>query len=100
MDMADTLPPTATTCKRTYVRYDRAMEQFERDHEIEHLRRSLAMLPAGADALKREEAMALLGPAARRHRPATAGRGRSAGAARRSVGGLSAGSVFGDQSAA
>lgn len=34
--------------------------QFDRDHEIEHLRRSLAMLPAGADALKREEAMALL----------------------------------------
>ena len=31
------------------------------DHEIEHFRRSLAMLPAGADALKREEAMALLG---------------------------------------
>ena len=36
------------------------MLEFERDHEIEHLRRSLAMLPAGADALKREEAMALL----------------------------------------
>lgn len=34
--------------------------QFDRDHEIEHLRRSLAMLPAGADALKREEAMVLL----------------------------------------
>ena len=33
---------------------------FAADHEIEHLRRSLAMLPAGADALKREEAMALL----------------------------------------
>lgn len=37
------------------------MASFERDHEIEHLRRSLAMLPAGADALKREDAMALLG---------------------------------------
>lgn len=36
------------------------MLQFDRDHEIEHLRRSLAMLPAGSDALKREEAMALL----------------------------------------
>ncbi|MEO0495499.1 MAG: hypothetical protein AAF081_18990 [Actinomycetota bacterium] len=34
---------------------------FTGDHEIEHFRRSLAMLPAGADALKREEAMALLG---------------------------------------
>lgn len=34
---------------------------FDGDHEIEHFRRSLAMLPAGADALKREEAMALLG---------------------------------------
>lgn len=39
----------------------RLMLQFDRDHEIEQLRRSLAMLPAGADALKREEAMALLG---------------------------------------
>lgn len=37
------------------------MLPFDRDHEIEHLRRSLAMLPAGSDALKREEAMALLG---------------------------------------
>jgi len=37
------------------------MRQFDRDHEIERLRRSLAMLPAGSDALKREEAMALLG---------------------------------------
>jgi hypothetical protein len=37
------------------------MLQFDRDHEIEHLRRSLAMLPAGSAALKREEAMALLG---------------------------------------
>ncbi|MEZ5245009.1 MAG: hypothetical protein R2707_07940 [Acidimicrobiales bacterium] len=37
------------------------MLQFDRDHEIEHLRRSIAMLPAGSDALKREEAMALLG---------------------------------------
>jgi hypothetical protein len=37
------------------------MLQFDRDHEIEHLRRSLAMLPAGSDALKREDAMALLG---------------------------------------
>lgn len=36
------------------------MPRFDRDHEIEHLRRSLAMLPAGSDALKREEAMALL----------------------------------------
>jgi hypothetical protein len=36
------------------------MLRFDRDHEIEHLRRSLAMLPPGADALKREEAMALL----------------------------------------
>ncbi len=36
------------------------MEHFDREHEIEHLRRSLAMLPAGSDALKREEAMALL----------------------------------------
>ncbi len=31
------------------------------DHEIEHFRRSLAMLPAGSDALTREDAMALLG---------------------------------------
>ncbi len=37
------------------------MERFDREHEIEQLRRSLAMLPAGADALKREEAMAVLG---------------------------------------
>lgn len=37
------------------------MLRFDHDHEIEHLRRSLAMLPAGSDALKREEAMALLG---------------------------------------
>ncbi len=36
------------------------MPHFHREHEIEHLRRSLAMLPAGSDALKREEAMALL----------------------------------------
>lgn len=34
---------------------------FDRDHEIEHFRRSLAMLPAGSDALTREEAMDLLG---------------------------------------
>ena len=34
---------------------------FDRDHEIEHFRRSLAMLPAGADALTRVEAMDLLG---------------------------------------
>lgn len=40
--------------------YVRLMD-FTGDHEIEHFRRSLAMLPAGADALKREEAMALLG---------------------------------------
>ena len=38
-----------------------AMMDFSGDHEIEHFRRSLAMLPAGADALKREEAMLLLG---------------------------------------
>ena len=37
------------------------MYDFGRDYEIEHFRRSLAMLPAGAEALKREEAMALLG---------------------------------------
>jgi hypothetical protein len=37
------------------------MMDFSSDHEIEHFRRSLAMLPAGADALKREEAMVLLG---------------------------------------
>ena len=37
------------------------MMDFSGDHEIEHFRRSLAMLPAGADALKREEAMLLLG---------------------------------------
>jgi len=48
-------------CRRTYVRYDAVMLQFDRDHEIEQLRRSLAMLPAGSDALTREEAMALLG---------------------------------------
>ncbi|MEM9520429.1 MAG: hypothetical protein AAGA37_14000 [Actinomycetota bacterium] len=34
---------------------------FDGDHEIEHFRRSLAMLPAGAQALTREDAMALLG---------------------------------------
>ena len=34
---------------------------LEGDHEIEHFRRSLAMLPAGSDALSREDAMALLG---------------------------------------
>ncbi len=56
--MAATVRPT---CARTCVRYHDAMLQFDRDHEIEHLRRSLAMLPAGSDALKREEAMALLG---------------------------------------
>lgn len=38
-----------------------ATMDFSDDHEIEHFRRSLAMLPAGADALKREEAMVLLG---------------------------------------
>jgi hypothetical protein len=38
-----------------------AKMDFSGDHEIEHFRRSLAMLPAGADALKREEAMVLLG---------------------------------------
>ena len=38
-----------------------AKMDFSGDHEIEHFRRSLAMLPAGADALKREEAMLLLG---------------------------------------
>ena len=37
------------------------MVDFSGDLEIEHFRRSLAMLPAGADALKREEAMLLLG---------------------------------------
>ena len=37
------------------------MMDFSADHEIEYFRRSLAMLPAGADALKREEAMLLLG---------------------------------------
>lgn len=34
---------------------------LEGDHEIEHFRRSLAMLPAGSHALTREDAMALLG---------------------------------------
>ena len=38
-----------------------ATMDFSDDHEIEHFRRSLAMLPAGATALKREEAMLLLG---------------------------------------
>jgi len=38
-----------------------AMMDLSGDHEIEHFRRSLAMLPAGANALKREEAMLLLG---------------------------------------
>ena len=37
------------------------MMDLSGDHEIEHFRRSLAMLPAGANALKREEAMLLLG---------------------------------------
>ncbi len=37
------------------------MMHFDHDHEIEHLRRSLAMAPAGSHALSREEAMALLG---------------------------------------
>ncbi len=37
------------------------MQTFDSDHEIEHYRRSVAMLPAGSDALKREEAMAVLG---------------------------------------
>lgn len=36
------------------------MPQFQHDHDIEHLRRSLAMLPSGADALSREEAMEVL----------------------------------------
>lgn len=36
------------------------MPAFQHDHEIEHLRRSLAMLPAGADALTREQAIAVL----------------------------------------
>ncbi|MBT5138411.1 MAG: hypothetical protein HOH36_10250 [Acidimicrobiaceae bacterium] len=36
------------------------MHDFGRDYEIERFRRSLAMLPTGAEALKREEAMALL----------------------------------------
>ena len=39
----------------------RRMPTFEPDHEIEQLRRSLAMLPAGAGALSREEAIAVLG---------------------------------------
>ena len=51
------------------------MMDFSGDHEIEHFRRSLAMLPAGADALKREEAMVLLG----RLRDATARLRRVAG---------------------
>jgi hypothetical protein len=46
--------------KRTHVRV-RCEDGLLGDHEIEHFRRSLAMLPAGADALKREEAMVLLG---------------------------------------
>lgn len=37
------------------------MQNFEREHEIEQVRRSLAMLPAGSEALQREEAIALLG---------------------------------------
>jgi hypothetical protein len=37
------------------------MQNFEREHEIEQIRRSLAMLPAGSEALQREEAIALLG---------------------------------------
>ena len=40
--------------------YGDGVEPIEREHEIEQLRRSLAMLPAGSDALRREEAMALL----------------------------------------
>jgi hypothetical protein len=34
---------------------------MDRFHELEDLRRSLAMLPVGAAALTREEAMRLLG---------------------------------------
>jgi hypothetical protein len=40
--------------------YGVRVEPIEREHEIEQLRRSLAMLPAGSDGLRREEAMALL----------------------------------------
>jgi len=45
--------------KRTYVRYSAPVRihSDSGDHEIEQLRRSLAMLPAGSDALKREEAL-------------------------------------------
>ena len=36
------------------------MKRWELDHEVEHLRRSLAMLPAGAEGLSREDAIAVL----------------------------------------
>jgi len=36
------------------------VSQFQYEFEIEQARRSLAMLPTGSDALKREEAIELL----------------------------------------
>jgi len=39
--------------------YSQVME-LSHDHNIEHLRRSFAMLPAGANAINREDAMELL----------------------------------------
>jgi len=37
------------------------MKRWDLEHEIEHVRRSLAMLPAGAEGLDREDAIAVLG---------------------------------------
>lgn len=37
------------------------MRRWEIEHEIEHVRRSLAMLPAGSVGLDREDAIAVLG---------------------------------------
>ena len=37
------------------------MKRWDLEHEIEQVRRSLAMLPAGAEGLDREDAIAVLG---------------------------------------
>ena len=52
-------PPLDSTDEHMFVRVC-SMTQWELEHEIEHVRRSLAMLPAGTKALDREDAIAVL----------------------------------------
>jgi hypothetical protein len=46
---------------RTYVRYDPTMTKMPSPELVENRRRSIAMLPPGAPALNRDEALELLG---------------------------------------